>query len=104
MNSNFDKLLLIGISKIDNSIVRNRTREAGAMIMTNYNSGNNMVFAAPHKAKEALNRLFPYHQLIRIDGKETTFYFDNGTERISIGAELYYELENNLNYLQCIAK
>lgn len=104
MNQNFDKLLLIGISKIDNSIVRNRTREAGAIMMTNYNSGNNMIFAPPHKAKEALNRLFPYHQLIRIDAKETTYYFDNGTERILIDPELYYEIENNLNYLQCIAK
>lgn len=103
-NQSFDKLLLIGISKIDNHATRGATRRAGAMMMTNYNSGQNLIFAAPHKAKEALKILFPYYQLIRVDGNDSVYYFDNGTERISIGGDLYSELESNLNYLQCLTK
>lgn len=99
-----ENLILIGVMKTDNGIIRHRVRSAGAIMFTNYHNGLQVIMAVPEKAQKALNDLFPYHQLMRIQSDETIYLFDNGTERIVIDKKMYHEIENNLIQLQCITK
>lgn len=95
------EMVLIGISKLDNGMIRYKIRKAGAYMITNYQDGLNYVLAPIEKAKEALNLLFPYHQLMKIEKlmHHPQYYFDNGIDRIKINQQQFEELNETLNQL-----
>ena len=94
-----ENFVLIGITKTDNSLIRNRVRMNGAFMITDYSKGIQKVLAPIEKAKKILNELFPYHQLMKVHDSTPVYYFYTGSERVEITESEFNQIAWTLNII-----